>query len=97
MEWEAGSTHLFKTNLNLTAANQPGMLAKIASAIADAGSNIDSVNVEEADGSAYVNLYFTVQVKNRVHLADLMRGMRKIPDVVRISRTKGNDRRQEPR
>lgn len=97
VEWEAGSTHLFKTNLNLTAANQPGMLAKIASAIADAGSNIDSVNVEEADGSAYVNLYFTVQVKNRVHLADLMRGMRKIPDVVRISRTKGNDRRQEPR
>lgn len=90
VEWEPESSHLFKTNLNLTAANQPGMLAKIASGIADAGSNIDSVNVEEADGSAYVNLYFTVQVKNRVHLADLMRGLRKIPDVVRINRTKGN-------
>ncbi|HQS44768.1 MAG TPA: hypothetical protein PLJ70_10155, partial [Methylotenera sp.] len=36
------------------------------------------------------NLYFTVQVKNRVHLAELMRGLRKIPDVVRINRTKGN-------
>lgn len=90
VEWEPESTRLFKTNLNLTVANQPGMLAKIAAGIADAGSNIDNVSVEEADGSAYANLYFTVQVKNRVHLADLMRGLRKIPDVVRINRTKGN-------
>jgi len=71
-------------------ANQPGMLAKIAAGIAEADSNIDSVSVEESDGSAYTNLYFTVQVKNRVHLAELMRGLRKIPDVVRINRTKGN-------
>jgi GTP pyrophosphokinase len=90
VEWEPESKRLFKTNLNLTVANQPGMLAKIASGIADAGSNIDNVSVEEADGSAYANLYFTVQVKNRVHLADLMRGLRKIPDVVRINRAKGN-------
>lgn len=90
VEWEPESNRLFKTNLNLTVANQPGMLAKIAAGIADAGSNIDNVSVEEADGSVYANLYFTVQVKNRIHLADLMRGLRKIPDVVRINRTKGN-------
>jgi GTP pyrophosphokinase len=90
VEWEPESTRLFKTNLNLTVANQPGMLAKIAAGIADADSNIDSVSVEESDGSAYANLYFTVQVKNRIHLAELMRGLRKIPDVVRINRTKGN-------
>ncbi|HSI43019.1 MAG TPA: bifunctional (p)ppGpp synthetase/guanosine-3',5'-bis(diphosphate) 3'-pyrophosphohydrolase [Methylotenera sp.] len=90
VEWEPENNRLFKTNLNLTVANQPGMLAKIAAGIADAGSNIDNVSVEEADGSAYANLYFTVQVKNRIHLADLMRGLRKIPDVVRINRTKGN-------
>jgi GTP pyrophosphokinase len=90
VEWEPESTRLFKTNLNLTVANQPGMLAKIAAGIADANSNIDSVSVEESDGSAYANLYFTVQVKNRVHLAELMRGLRKIPDVVRINRTKGS-------
>ena len=90
VEWEPENHRLFKTNLSLTVANQPGMLAKIASGIADAGSNIDNVSVEEADGSAYTNIYFTVQVTNRIHLADLMRGLRKIPDVVRINRTKGN-------
>ena len=90
VEWEPDSEHLYKANLNLTVANQPGMLAKIASGIADAGSNIDNVSVEEPDGSSYANLYFTVQVKNRIHLAELMRGLRKIPDVVRINRSKGN-------
>ena len=90
VEWEPESEHLYKANLNLTVANQPGMLAKIASGIADAGSNIDNVSVEEPDGSSYANLYFTVQVKNRIHLAELMRGLRKIPDVVRINRSKGN-------
>jgi len=90
VEWEPENQRLFKTNLNLTVANQPGMLAKIAAGIAEAGSNIDNVSVEEADGSAYANLFFTVQVQNRIHLADLMRSLRKIPDVVRINRTKGN-------
>ncbi|MDI1309038.1 MAG: bifunctional (p)ppGpp synthetase/guanosine-3',5'-bis(diphosphate) 3'-pyrophosphohydrolase [Methylotenera sp.] len=90
VEWEPESQRLYKTNLNLTVANQPGMLAKIAAGIADAGSNIDNVSVEEEDGSAYANLYFTVQVKDRIHLAELMRSLRKIPDVVRINRTKGN-------
>lgn len=90
VEWEPESARLFKTNLNLTVANQPGMLAKIASGIADAGSNIDNVSVEDSDGSAYSNLYFTVQVRDRIHLADLMRSLRKIPDVVRINRAKVN-------
>ncbi len=90
VEWEPENDRLFKTNLNLSVANQPGMLAKIAAGIADAGSNIDNVSVEESDGSAYANVYFTVQVRNRIHLADLMRGLRKIPDVVRINRAKGN-------
>jgi len=89
VEWDPETKRLFKVNLKLAAANQPGMLAKIAAAIADAGSNIDNVSMEESDDSAYTNMHFTVQVENRVHLAALIRGLRKIPDVVRINRVKG--------
>lgn len=81
---------LYKVNLKLTVANQRGMLAKIAAGIADAGSNIDNVSMEEPDGSAYTNMHFTVQVRDRVHLADLMRRLRRIPDLVRINRVKGS-------
>ncbi len=89
VEWDPDTKRLFKVNLKLTVANQRGMLAKIAAAIADAGSNIDNVSMEEQDDSAYTNMHFTVQVQDRVHLAGLMRRLRKIPDVVRINRVKG--------
>lgn len=89
VEWDSDGKRLFKVNLRLVVANQRGMLAKIASAIADAGSNIDNISMEESDNSAYTNINFTVQVENRVHLADLMRRLRKIPNVVRINRVKG--------
>jgi len=90
VEWDPETKRLFKVNLKLAVANQRGMLAKIAAGIADAGSNIDNVSMEDPDeNAAYTNMLFTVQVENRVHLADLMRRLRKIPDVVRISRVKG--------
>ena len=89
VEWDPQGNRLFKVNLKIAAANKPGMLATIASTIADANSNIDNISMEESDNSTYTNILFTVQVQDRVHLADLMRRLRKIPDVVRMNRTKG--------
>ncbi len=89
VEWDPQGHRLYKVSLKLVVANRRGMLAKIASTIAEAESNIDNVSMEEADNSTYTNMNFTVQVENRVHLAELMRRLRKIPDVVRINRVKG--------
>lgn len=89
VEWDTDNKKLFKVNVRMVVANERGMLAKIAAGISDVGSNIDNVSVEEPDGSKYSNVNFTVQVRNRIHLADLMRNLRKIPDVVRINRVKG--------
>lgn len=94
VEWAPDTKRLFKVNLKLAAANKRGMLAQIAAGIAEAGSNIDNINIEELDNSTYTNIIFTVQVENRVHLADLMRRLRKIPDVVRINRVKGGTTEQ---
>lgn len=87
--WDSDDKKLFKVNVRVVVVNERGMLAKLAAGISDVGSNIDNVNIEEPDGSQYANVNFTVQVRNRVHLADLMRNLRKIPDVVRINRVKG--------
>ena len=89
VEWDSDHKKLFKVNVRMVVANQRGMLAKIAAGISDVGANIDNVSVEEPDGSQYANVNFTVQVRDRVHLAHLMRSLRKIPDVVRINRVKG--------
>ena len=66
-----------------------GVLAKVAAAIAEHGSNIGNVAMEEEDGSPYTVLFFTLQVENRMHLARVMRRLRSIPEVVRIFRIKG--------
>jgi len=94
VEWDPQTRRLFKVNLKLAAADQRGVLAKIAAAIAEAGSNIDNISMEESENSAYTNILFTVQVENRLHLADLMRRLRKLPDLVRINRVKGTTQEQ---
>jgi (p)ppGpp synthase/HD superfamily hydrolase len=35
-----------------------------------------------------MTVVFTIQVKNRMHLAHVFRSLRRIPEVVRISRVK---------
>jgi len=86
---------LFRVNLRILVLNEKGMLAKIAAGISEAGSNIDNVSAEEPDGSQYTTINFTVQVHNRVHLAELIRNLRKIPQVLRINRVKGINREQK--
>jgi len=90
VEWDPDAPKKpFDINIKLVVANQRGVLAKVAAAIADAGSNIDNVSMEEEDGSAYTSMNFTLQVENRIHLANVMRNLRKIEEVVRIARMKG--------
>jgi (p)ppGpp synthase/HD superfamily hydrolase len=45
--------------------------------------------MEERESAAYGTVNLTIQVTDRMHLANLMRGLRSIPEVVRITRVKG--------
>lgn len=88
VEWEPGLTKMFDVNIKLIVLNQRGVLAKLAAVIADEGSNIDNVAMEEEDGSQYTTIFFTLQVEQRMHLARIMRSLRVLPEVVRIMRVK---------
>ena len=85
VEWENDSGKLFDVAIKLMVVNRRGVLATVASAIADAQSNIDSVSITKPDGS-YTEINFTVQVRDRSHLATLLHHLREIPEVVRITR-----------
>ncbi len=87
--WDPESTKLFEVRVKLVVANQRGVLAKVAAEIAEGESNIQNVAVNPEDSGSYTDMYFTIQVSNRLHLARIMRGMRLIPEVVRINRVKG--------
>ncbi|MDA9210724.1 bifunctional (p)ppGpp synthetase/guanosine-3',5'-bis(diphosphate) 3'-pyrophosphohydrolase [Methylophilaceae bacterium] len=88
VEWEPNPEAYFNVNLNILVINERGVLAKITSVIADSEANIDNISVDEGDGSSFSNLRFIVQVKNRTHLADLIRNLRKITKINKINRVK---------
>lgn len=88
LHWAGSIDVEFPVTLRLDTMNQPGALAEAATAIAEAGSNIVNVSVLERDGRNST-LNFTIEVKDRKHLADIMRTLRAQPAVNRQTRIKG--------
>ena len=88
VEWEPNPDRLFKVKLDILVSNERGVLAKIASVIAEMESNIDKLTTEESDGGGFTSIHFLIEVKNRIHLADIIRNLRKIEQVSRITRFK---------
>src|SRR5262245_26746302 len=87
VEWDPRTNRLFQAAINVTVENQRGVLARVASAIAEAGSNIDSIAMAE-DRAVFTTMHFVLEVANRQHLARVMRALRRLPDVKRLSRVK---------
>jgi GTP pyrophosphokinase len=88
VQWDPETRKAFEVSIKLVVANQRGVLAKVAADISSAGSNIQNVAVDPEDGGTYTGMHFTLQVSNRMHLARIMRALRRIPEVIRISRVK---------
>ncbi len=86
VEWEPDPDQFFEVRIRVTAKNVPGLLGRVATGISQAGVNIEHVAMDGKNQGMYTELRFLVQVSGRPHLATLMRGLRRIPDVVRIIR-----------
>lgn len=69
--------------------NEKGVLARVAAEIGESDANITYVGMDDDRDHMMTQLRFTVQVEDRVHLARLMRNVRRIPRVARILRERG--------
>ena len=78
----------FDAAVRLAVTDQRGVLARVAGAIAEADANIENVSMDRPEGETVVNMFFAIQVHDRRHLARVMRALRQIPEVQRISRPK---------
>ncbi len=86
VEWAPGLDEQFATEIRIEIDNQRGALATVAAAISELESNIEDVKTKERDG-LHSTLQFVLTVRDRVHLARIMRRLRAIPAVRRIART----------
>jgi len=77
IDWDATVTGDYDASLLIDVENRPGVLAQVAAAVAQSQSNIDRVEYLERDINAAV-LRFSIQVRDRNHLAEVMRRLRRL-------------------
>jgi RelA/SpoT family (p)ppGpp synthetase len=91
LHWAEDRVASFAVPIDVTVANDRGVLAMVAAAIADAESNIVGVTIDDEE-SALPVLHFTIQVRDRAHLARVMRTLRRLSPVQHIVRGRGGHR-----
>ena len=85
-EWEADPEQFFEVRIKVTPKNVIGMIGRVATGIAATGVKIDQVGMDRNKLGLFTDVHFQILVKGRSHLAQLMRNLRHIPDVARITR-----------
>jgi (p)ppGpp synthase/HD superfamily hydrolase len=86
VSWKSQADRLYTVEIRIDVVNKVGVLAAIASNIADTHTNIDHVSVVERDGNA-ASLIFELQVKDRKQLATVIRSVKKMPNVLKVIRS----------
>jgi guanosine-3',5'-bis(diphosphate) 3'-pyrophosphohydrolase len=85
VSWAPIRRGMFEVALHILAKNVPGVLANISSSIGEVGSNIEKIEQPEANPET-ATLLFIISVKDRDHMARVMRRLRRNRNVIRVSR-----------
>ncbi|MCJ8350698.1 bifunctional GTP diphosphokinase/guanosine-3',5'-bis pyrophosphate 3'-pyrophosphohydrolase [Moritella sp.] len=88
VEWDENidPSQEFKTEIRIQVVNHQGVLAKLTNTVASTGANIHNIVTDEKDARVY-NVDILITAKNRKHVADVMKKIRKLQDVLKISRS----------
>jgi RelA/SpoT family (p)ppGpp synthetase len=84
--WQSTPERVFSSEIRIEVQNKMGVLAAVAAAIAGTETNIDHVVVEERDADTTL-LVFQLKVRDRRQLARIVRVIRRMPEVLRVTRT----------
>lgn len=85
VEWEPGIEGEFLVDIQVEVQDQRGVLALVATAISKMDSNIESVSNQKREG-LHSTIRFCISVRNRSHLAAIIRHLRRLEAVTRIQR-----------
>lgn len=88
VEWGKELNREFEVDLAIDTLQGKGVLARVASSVTAADSNIMNVSMEDRYKEDSVTIRFTIQVYDRLHLSKVMRSLRANPDVMRVTRTR---------
>ena len=86
VQWGSELNRRFDCRIRLLINNEKGILARVAAEIGESDANISYVGMDEDEEHVMTQLRFTIQVKDRVHLAHLIRNLRGVAGVTRVER-----------
>ncbi|WP_404295110.1 RelA/SpoT family protein [Halomonas sp.] len=85
LEWSDDIAEDFPVALRLEVESRRGLVAELAGLVTDAEANIERIGIEERD-ARLVTVNLTLSVRNRIHLARIIKRLRNLPHVERITR-----------
>lgn len=87
VNWSIKVEGEFLTELRVEVESERGIIATLATRIAETRTSIEGIQVKERDAQHSV-ITLTIAVRNRVHLADVMRRVRTMRSVTKVARAK---------
>ncbi len=87
LRWDDEVEGEFAVELKIELENSRGIIAVLATRINSVDANIKKIGVEE-EGPRMNTVTVVVGVHSRVHLASIMKRIRTIKEVVRVTRAK---------
>ncbi|HMB74107.1 MAG TPA: RelA/SpoT family protein, partial [Gammaproteobacteria bacterium] len=87
VSWKARLKGEFSSEILVRTLDRVGMLAELAGKISSTGTNIEHVRVDSDDDSSL--LAFRFKVRDRKHMAQVMRSIHGTPGVMRVTRNMG--------
>jgi len=87
LSWSKDVTGEFNVELRVELEHQRGLIALLAGSVNAADGNIEKIGMDERDGRISI-VQLVVSVHDRVHLARVIRKLRAIKGVIRITRVK---------
>ena len=88
IEWSDDVSGEYQTQIRVFSEKQRGVLANVAGIISRLSCNIENVKFDEVQ-NPYASFVFTIDVKNRNHLADLIKELKKVKNITKVTRTIG--------
>ncbi len=85
IDWDPNVSGDYDTSLLVDVENHTGVLAQLAAAVAQSHSNIERVDYLDRDVNA-AQLRFAIQVRDRTHLAEVIRRLRRLNVVQGVRR-----------
>jgi GTP pyrophosphokinase/guanosine-3',5'-bis(diphosphate) 3'-pyrophosphohydrolase len=88
VEWAEEPTRPFETGVQVLVENGKGVLARVAAAISGAEADITHIAMGDEKAGETVELKLLLAVRDRLHLADVLRALKRAPSVLRAQRIK---------